>query len=284
MKKKTIFMFIVLVISLILFLGCSKNDNGNDDPFHSIEIVSIADFDTVSGTLVLQVETDTIPDYVRFEFDTFPAVCDSTNPYAAAYNITYHQTDDYSAIATGYWGEYDVMDQVFFFIKQIELTPWSPVVLNGDTLQDDYISRNDEGYVRMIALGTLYISDSSCLSGIEMHSASLETLIIFNNPLEAIDLSPLETCTNMRILWIYSNEIKTINLSPIEFCISLKDVRLNHNDLCAIDIQPLWDLPMLDVLYLQNNPLDSISCINVCDFDIAHPNCNVLSDCECDTL
>ena len=76
--------------------------------------------------------------------------------------------------------------------------PDIPVVLNGDTLPDTRIRRDSLGCVIRISIAGMETPDSNCLSGIEPYHEVLESLFIDGNGLTAIDLSPLESFTNLK--------------------------------------------------------------------------------------
>ena len=183
--------------------------------------------------------------------------------------------------------------------------PDVPVVLNGDTIPELEITRNDYGCVTAIDLSFIFISDPNCLSGIELWSANLEVLHLGVNSLSSIDLSPLSSCTNLERLIIYWNDLTSIDLTPLSSCSNLEVLSLcnnsltnidlspltsctnfwlldlSSNQLTSIDLSPIWTSYSLQHLFLYNNALDSASCAQVCDFIDEHPDCNVNTDCSC---
>ena len=182
--------------------------------------------------------------------------------------------------------------------------PDTPVVLNGDTIEEWRIERNDEGCVIRIDLSEMNISNPNCLSGIELYF-TLERLYLFSNNLTSIDLSPLiscinfeklnlgdnqltsidlsllAACTNLEVISLYANALTSINLSPLVLCTNLEWLSLWSNQITSINLTSLWDLDSLENLLLQYNTLDSASCAHVCDFIDEHPDCYVMTDCAC---
>jgi len=62
----------------------------------------------------------------------------------------------------------------------------------------------------------------------------LRTLCIIR--LHSIDLSPLETCTELEEIWLIGNPIQTLDLSPLRNCMKLEEISLPENSLEKI----LW--------------------------------------------
>ena len=158
--------------------------------------------------------------------------------------------------------------------------PDVPVVLNGDTIPEDIIWRDDEGCVTAIDLGGMGISDSNCLAGIELYS-TLGQLYLYYNNLLSINLSPLSSCTELWFLALSNNNLTNINLTPLSSCTNLEWLSLWENQLTNIDLTSLCDMDSLEFLGLNDNPLDSASCAHVCDFIDEHPDCYVYTDCAC---
>jgi hypothetical protein len=85
--------------------------------------------------------------------------------------------------------------------------------------------------------------------------------------LKSIDLTPLEKCSNLRILDLKNNQLESIDLTPITNCSKLLDVYLRKNSLLTVDLTPLENKKKLNHLGLSNNKLVSVdlSPLQTCD-------------------
>ena len=147
--------------------------------------------------------------------------------------------------------------------------PLRPVVLNGDTISDDRIIRNEDGCVTIINLNGMSLTDTNCIDGIELYDSTLAVLSLFANNLADIDLSPLASCTNLKLLYLDDNTIFNIDLTPLATCVNLERLELEFNALLGIDLAPLTSCINLEALQFDFNFLEYIdltpleSCINL---------------------
>lgn len=291
----------------ILANSCTKDNNNNSNPTDtlSVSITIPINGSTVTKTLTICAEVTYSADYLEFHFDTFPSIYDTFPPYCATYNVMRYPPGCYFASLVAHWGNSTRGATVSFYIYNNICDPGIPVVLNGDTIPESRISRNIDGCVTKLDLHGLGISDSNCLSGLELYGAELETLFLFNNQLQQINLSPLSYCRKLKkfevtmnrligvnlshlssckelmYLSFWMNQITQIDLSPLSACTLLSWLDFRNNQLTSIDLTPLWELDSLNNLFIQNNLLDSTSCYNVCNFIFSHPTCHVYTDCSC---
>ena len=156
-----------------------------------------------------------------------------------------------------------------------------PVVLGGDTIPEFNITRNAYGCATRISLSQMEISDSNCLSGIETFGSTLLEFILEMNPFVNINLAPLSSCHRLELLDIAQCSITTIDVSPLSDCSRLEYLNLNGNNISQIDLSPLEELPNLYWFGIDQNPLDSLTCEQVCVFIDSHPYMQIYSPCEC---
>ena len=69
------------------------------------------------------------------------------------------------------------------------------------------------------------------------------------------NLSGLEYCANLRLLWLRQNQIR--DLSPLEYLTKLQSLALSHNRIA--DIRPLSKLTNLEVLCLSSNQIRELN-------------------------
>lgn len=307
-KHFVIFFLVLLPVGTgVIVTSCAKRgDVGNTyaDTL-SVYITTPPNGSTVARTLTIRAEATYTPDYIEFHFDTFRSVYDSFPPYSATYDVMLYPQGNYFASAVAYWGDITRGATVSFYIYNNICDPGIPVVLNGDTIPESRILRNQVGCITRIDLRSYGITDSNCLSGLELYGAELETLFLFNNQLQHINLSPLTYCRKLRkfevsmnrlesvdllplsncreliYLSFWANQIMGVDLSPLSSCTLLSWLDFRNNQLRNIDLTPLWELNRLSNLFIQNNFLDSVSCLNVCAFISNHPACRVYTDCSC---
>lgn len=275
----------IAVSFAIIICGCAGIDNNGDDQSQdtlAITLIQPEEGDTVVSRLNLRADVETLPDYVEFMFDSFTALIDSNVPYCASYNISEYLSQDISATAKAYWGEITRQDDVSFIIYNPECDSTAPVILNGIEIPEHRIGRNAVGCVITISLYLFMTSDENCLYGIDEYGSTLDSLYLSGTSLHSIKLEPLSSCVNLRCLTIVSNStLDEIDLTPLSGCNNLEKLSLFLNNISSIDLSPMQYVETLELLELYNNPLDSATCVNVCDFIAAHPQCDVLSDCDC---
>ncbi len=258
MKRLILSLSFLVFLTLLIFWGCSKENNDNSTDTLSVSIIQPENGDTVISTLHILAECGSTPDYVEFDFDTFDAVIDSTSPYSVSFDVFEYMSGTYSATAIAYWGETTRQYVVSFYIEHIECDSTEPVVLNGITIPEDRIARNSYGCVIGIDLSDMDISEPNCLNGIENYSATLETLKISHNDLENLNLSQFSDCKNLIELNVSYNNLTSIDLSPLSNCRNLKRIILFQNQLTEIDISPLSSCINLESLNLDNNSIEYI--------------------------
>ncbi|MCK5834072.1 leucine-rich repeat protein, partial [bacterium] len=101
----------------------------------------------------------------------------------------------------------------------------------------------------------LYIIDLSPLAS----CTNLRLLNLRNNGLSiGIDLSPLASCANLEEIDLCCNELTSIGLSPLASCTNLKALALFSNKLTSIDLSPLTSCESLRRLDLNGNRLNTI--------------------------
>jgi Leucine-rich repeat (LRR) protein len=118
------------------------------------------------------------------------------------------------------------------------------------------IEVTDVNRIDLTKLGLQSI-DLSPLSNWEF-SKQVEILLLRENFLTEIDLSPLSNCPNLQNLALDKNQLSTIDLSPLANCKRLYKLYLYHNNLSVVDLSPLTPLNELAVLFLHGNPLTQI--------------------------
>jgi len=160
--------------------------------------------------------------------------------------------------------------------------PDEPVVLNETTIPESRVTRNSNGCVITLNLNGLGLFDSQCLLGLDNFSETLETLLVSDNNLDSIDLSPVSICTNLRTLnlsynrfteidiyylsycsrleklYINENLFDQISLSDLSFCTNLKTLSLWDNYLTSIDLSPLSSCLFFEFLDIGENKLTTI--------------------------
>ena len=271
---KRLFLVVLLIIAgILVFQGCSENDTGPTAPSPtdtlSVTITQPTEGDTIIGALTIRAEVGSTPDYVEFNFDTFATVVDSTSPYQASYNVSLYPSGNYSLSVVARWGGTIRTDESSFYIEHIECNPDIPVVLNGVTIPEGRITRNEAGCVISLLLGNMSIYNPTCLAGIETYSATLETLDLTLNQLTVIDLSPLSSCTNLLQLTLANNKLTSIDLSPLSSCINLEELCLGdylsppwnpteYNRITSIDLSPLSSCTNLERLSFYANQISNI--------------------------
>jgi len=108
----------------------------------------------------------------------------------------------------------------------------------------------------------------------------LSQLYFENNKLNSIDLSPLASCSKLKYLSLTSNELQSIDLSPLKACRNLEKLSLAHNRLRSIDLSPLENLTSLSYIELKYNEFDSVSCEHILEFARVNSKVNVNHDCH----
>ncbi len=78
----------------------------------------------------------------------------------------------------------------------------------------------------------------------------IEIIAIGENDLEAIDITPLEKCPELRELYLHKNLIENIDLEPLKGCTNLRKINLGHNPIISFDLEPLRSHPSLEELIL----------------------------------
>ena len=159
------------------------------------------------------------------------------------------------------------------------------VVLNGIEIPEEKIVRDTSGNVSEIYLTNMGISDSNCLMGIENYAYALIKIEISGNPLTSLNLDSVSTCSQLKWLFLFNNQLESIDLTPVEHLGWLGIIYLSDNQLRHIILMPLAG-SAVHYLYLEDNPVDSILCAEICSFIAADSWCIVSHDCLCewDTL
>ncbi|MHA2296732.1 MAG: hypothetical protein ACXAEU_03360 [Candidatus Hodarchaeales archaeon] len=85
-----------------------------------------------------------------------------------------------------------------------------------------------------------------------------ETIIISDNRLSYLDLTPLSACKQLQSFSITHTKIRRLDLTPLIGCEQLQKVILHHNGLNGINLLPLASCPLLELLDLRFNPLEEI--------------------------
>jgi Leucine-rich repeat (LRR) protein len=80
-------------------------------------------------------------------------------------------------------------------------------------------------------------------------SNQVKILLLRENFLQQIDLSPLASCTNLQNLALDKNSLSKIDLSPLANCKNLYKLYLYHNYLKEVDLSPLKQLRKLAVIF-----------------------------------
>lgn len=280
MRKYLLPILFLSVSVFIVFLSCSNDDNGEDQ--YNVSVTEPLQGDSVYRELTVTVECSPQPDFCEFDFDTFNTIIDSTSPYSVSYDITFYPTSPDSVIITATWGTVTKVAVALFEIQTALCDVDIPVILNGDTIPESDVIRNENGCVIGIDLGYGSIMDTFCLRGIERYAATLEEVNLRNNLLNGIDLSPLTTCTklitlslnfnrlnaidleplrnhtDLKYLYLYQNRFTEIDLSPLENCSRLLWLLLSFNNLSSIDLSPLANCLDITRLDLNNNGISSI--------------------------
>jgi len=245
--KRTIlialFLLLVLVLSAVMFPGCSDDDdngngNGNGDPY-SIEIMEIAEYDTIADSITIAVECGSTPDSVYFDFSGYYELMDNSAPFEVTFDISSLPLDFYTIYVTAIWGMTANDDDVTVFVQNYICNPDIPVILNGDTISESIVHRDEYGCVQSINLMDLELTDPNCLHGIEEHSATLEELEVGQNLLPGLDLTPLGACPNLQWFDCYGNQIATLDLTPLASCTNLVQLGIDDNLLTSLDLAPL---------------------------------------------
>jgi len=271
--------FLLIAMVAVAFWGCGDDDdytyNGLVDTFW-VEIMVPEVDDTIIGSFLVRAEANGTPDYIMFEFDTLEPGIDSLIQFYAYFDVSLYPSGTYSVLAIAHWGEIEHEDEVSFFIQAMECDPTEPVILNGDTIPESRITRNELGCVTSIRLYYLEISDPNYLSGIEEYAVSLTSLTLHDCSIPlSIDLSPLASCTNLEKLYIDDNNLTSIDLSPIASCENLNTLNISYNQqLDSLNLTPLSSCPNLMDLDLSYNRFSTIdlnplsSCLDLHEIEL----------------
>ncbi|MBN2542607.1 hypothetical protein JXI42_07040 [bacterium] len=262
MKKYNIFVIISLLVFLALtYWSCTQKDdddnNGNGDPY-TVTITQPTEYSTVTGDLTVRAEADPIPNMMQFVFDTFTSVIDSTDPFSATFNISGYSQGTYIATVVAYWADtIDIAEVTFTIGGGSVCDPSIPVVLNGDTIPEANIVRDGDGCVTQVKLSNYYLIGPDCLSGIE-DFPTVEYVLISNNALTSLDLTPLTSCPNLITLGIYYNTLNSINFSPLANCTELETLWVSDVPITSIDLSFLTSCPDFRYLLVSHTALTSI--------------------------
>ncbi|MCD6418389.1 hypothetical protein J7M00_06365 [bacterium] len=256
-------------IEIILFVFCLVSFS------FAIEV----EFHLYSGwnliSMPCSMETGLIGDY-------FPVVQPS---YRFIQGRGYIEIDSFPPPNSGFWyfSPVETVVSVNCECADVPLIcdPSQPVVLRGDTVPEERITRNENGCVIGIDLSDTTIS----YFDVGDYRFTLKMLDLSDRGMLAVILSPLSHCIKLEVLDISDNWFwlsGTVDLSPLSSCVNLRELRMESCDISHIDLEPLWDLDSLRLIDLWNNFLDSASCASVCDFIREHPDCEVIHHCECE--
>ncbi|MFW9808041.1 MAG: leucine-rich repeat domain-containing protein [Candidatus Thorarchaeota archaeon] len=92
----------------------------------------------------------------------------------------------------------------------------------------------------------------------EVHISDTEHIILRDQDIEWIDISPLKSCKDLRELELHKNDFESIDLSPLSSCTQLEYLSLSTNRLTEIDLTPLASCTSLIELVIHRNSLRSI--------------------------
>ena len=93
-------------------------------------------------------------------------------------------------------------------------------------------------------------------------SGTLTRLLIKDERLVSIDLSPLVNCEKLTHIELDNNQLTAIDLSPLSEIDSLTQLWLGNNNLSSIDLSPLRSTP-LSTLILDSNSLNAFKLYNL---------------------
>ena len=82
---------------------------------------------------------------------------------------------------------------------------------------------------------------------------------ISSNWLTKVDLSPLESCSDLEYLSLAVNKLERVDLTPIQECKRLRHLDLSHNRLTTVDLTPLAGCRDLVYLYMQENMFNTVN-------------------------
>ncbi|MHA1938757.1 MAG: leucine-rich repeat domain-containing protein, partial [Candidatus Thorarchaeota archaeon] len=106
----------------------------------------------------------------------------------------------------------------------------------------------------------------------QLRGVDLETLSLYSNYIERIDLAPLAKCRRIRVLRLSINCLHSLDLNPLAECSNLNVLDIGPNELETIDLSPLASLSELKVLRVDGNKLRSIDLSPLA----GHPNLEFL--------
>lgn len=112
----------------------------------------------------------------------------------------------------------------------------------------------------------------------------LQTLWLYNNSIDRIDLAPLSSAKNLRSVSLRENRLTEVDLSPLSCCQMLAEIDLGHNRLSLLDLGSLAGLKSLRTIAVGSNPLTKLElspleqCEALRDLDIS----GISSSCTID--
>jgi hypothetical protein len=83
-------------------------------------------------------------------------------------------------------------------------------------------------------------------------------LLLNDNKLMKIDLSPLSNCTELTNLLLGFNKIMSIDLSHLSSCVNLKEIHLSSNKISKLDLSILSHFKKLDILRFGSNSFSEV--------------------------
>ncbi len=82
---------------------------------------------------------------------------------------------------------------------------------------------------------------------------------ISSNWLTKVDLSPLESCSDLEYLSLAVNKLEQVDLTPLQECKRLRHLDMSHNRLTNVDLTPLAGCRDLVYLYMQENMFSTVN-------------------------